>query len=29
MRLTSSEQQILHDASLRWFGVPPRPWTLR
>lgn len=24
MRLTSSEQQTLHDASLRWFGVPPR-----
>lgn len=24
MRLTSMEQQVLHDASLRWFGVPPR-----
>jgi predicted nucleotidyltransferase len=24
MRLTSSEQKTLHDASLRWFGVPPR-----
>ena len=24
MRLTSIEQQALHDASLRWFGVPPR-----
>ena len=24
MRLTSTEQQTLHDASLRWFGVPPR-----
>lgn len=24
MRLTSAEQQTLHDASLRWFGVPPR-----
>lgn len=24
MRLTSTEQQALHDASLRWFGVPPR-----
>ena len=24
MRLTSIEQQALYDASLRWFGVPPR-----
>ena len=24
MRLTSIEQQALHDASLRWLGVPPR-----
>jgi predicted nucleotidyltransferase len=24
MRLTPTEQQTLHDASLRWFGVAPR-----
>ena len=24
MRLTPTEQQTLHDASLRWFGVSPR-----
>ena len=24
VRLTPIEQQALHDASLRWFGVPPR-----
>ena len=24
MRLTAAEQQTLHDASLRWFGVSPR-----
>lgn len=24
MRLTPIEQQALHDASVRWFGVPPR-----
>ena len=24
MRLTSVEHQSLHDASVRWFGVPPR-----
>lgn len=24
MRLTTAEQKSLHDASVRWFGVPPR-----
>lgn len=24
MRLTPTEQQALHDASVRWFGVSPR-----
>ena len=24
MRLTSTEQKTLHDASMRWFGMPPR-----
>lgn len=24
MRLTPAEQKSLHDASVRWFGVPPR-----
>lgn len=24
MRLIPTEQKALHDASLRWFGVPPR-----